>query len=352
MVLATCAAARHPVPWGAAVAGCRPQAALAPRPVLAAPRQRRQAARRQAHIAAAGSDLGTSLATTAATPDYNLLQQHKVFSAATGAEVALTSEWQAAPGTRCVVALLTHFGDLSSTELAQKLMAILPELQASGVRLLAVGLGETAKARRFAELLGFPLDLLYADPSGELYRALGFSPGFAPDVKISAYAKLLPMLAGIGSPGTIQEVLRGYTGDRSAKPVFVATRGGTTDGTGSGVSGTVDGTVGGGGVAGGAAEGGGSLFDVLGKDYQRPFELATLRLFNMGLVLSHWNELAPADERLLTQQGGCLVFDDRRVLYRHADTGILRYAPVEQLAAAALPSGAAAAATQTLRTLL
>jgi hypothetical protein len=131
-----------------------------------------------------------------------------------------------------------------------------------------------------------------SDPSGELYRALGFSPGFAPDVKISAYAKLLPMLAGIGSPGTIQEVLRGYTGDRSAKPVFVATRGGTTDGMGSGVSGTVDGTVGGGGVAGGAAEGGGSLFDVLGKDYQRPFELATLRLFNMGLVLSHCESTA------------------------------------------------------------
>lgn len=27
--------------------------------------------------------------------------------------------------------------------------------------------------------------------------------------------------------------------------------------------------------------------DVLGKGYQRPLELATLRLFNMNLVLSH-----------------------------------------------------------------
>lgn len=48
--------------------------------------------------------------------------------------------------------------------------------------------------------------LLCADPAGELYTALGFSPGFAPDAPVSAYAKLLPMLAGIGSPGTIQEV--------------------------------------------------------------------------------------------------------------------------------------------------
>ena len=45
-----------------------------------------------------------------------------------------------------------------------------------------------------------------ADPTGELYTALSFSRGFAPDASISPYAKLLPMLAGVGSPGTIQEV--------------------------------------------------------------------------------------------------------------------------------------------------
>lgn len=37
-------------------------------------------------------------------------------------------------------------------------------------------------------------------------RALGFNPGFMPDVEVSPYVKLLPMLAGIGSPGTVQEV--------------------------------------------------------------------------------------------------------------------------------------------------
>ncbi len=88
-----------------------------------------------------------------------------------------------------------------------------------------------------------------------LRSALGWSPGFLPDVQVSPYLKLLPMLAGIGSPGTVQarppapfscsgrtghgdlgwahlrgcplcshprpqEVLRGYVGDQSAKPVF------------------------------------------------------------------------------------------------------------------------------------
>lgn len=57
-----------------------------------------------------------------------------------------------------------------------------------------------------------------------------------------------------------QEVLRGYTGDRSARPVFA---------------------------------GPSNLFDVLGQGYQRPLELATLRLFNMNLVLGHCERAAP-----------------------------------------------------------
>jgi len=49
--------------------------------------------------------------------------------------------------------------------------------------------------------------MLYrTDSTGAMYRALGFSPGFAPDAQVSPYLKLLPMLMGIGSPGTIQEV--------------------------------------------------------------------------------------------------------------------------------------------------
>ena len=48
------------------------------------------------------------------------------------------------------------------------------------------------------------------DPTGELYTALGFSPGFLPEANVSAYAKLLPMLAGIGSPGTLQVLPGGW----------------------------------------------------------------------------------------------------------------------------------------------
>ena len=47
------------------------------------------------------------------------------------------------------------------------------------------------------------------------------------------------------------QVLRGYVGDRNSKPVFE----------------------------------GNSPFNILGTGYQRPFELATLRLFNMVGIL-------------------------------------------------------------------
>lgn len=239
-----------------------------------------------------------------------------VYKVATGEPTTLGSQWSGEPGTRVVVALFTHWADLSSVEFAQKLLAVLPELQAAGVGVLAVGLGEVGKAKRFSELSGFPLDLLYAEPSSALYTGLGFNRGFLPDTQVSPYVKLLGMLAGVGSPGTIQEVLRGYVGDRNSKPVF----------TGS------------------------NPFDILGKGYQRPFELATLRLYNMNTVLSHWAELAPADEQLLTLQGGCIVFNGPDVVFRHADSGILKYADVGKVVAAALPPSAATdAPTQVLR---
>ncbi|KAI7838571.1 hypothetical protein COHA_007643 [Chlorella ohadii] len=256
-----------------------------------------------------------------ATGDYPALQGRTVYSAASGAEVELPSLWRAEPGKRCIVVFLTHFADLSSTELAQKLKAVLPELQGAGVGVIAVGLGNVAAARKFADLLQFPLDLLYADPMGDLYTALGFSRGALPDAPVSPYAKLLLMLAGIESPGTIQEVLRGYVGDRSAKPVFAQDS---------------------------------NLFDVLGRGYQRPFELATLRLYNMNTVLGNWKDLAPTNTRLLTQQGGCIAFDGQTTIFRHADTGILKYADVDALVAAVLPGAAPAGAapTQVTRTLL
>ena len=151
------------------------------------------------------------------------------------------------------------------------------------------GLGSAEAAALFAAQTGVDPASVFALESGALYAELGFSGGFAPDAPVSPYLKLVPMLLGAGSPGTVQEVLRGYVGDRGAPEVFA----------------------------------GGSVFDVLGSGYQRPFELASRRLLNMASILPRWGDLAPADPALLTAQGGTFVFCDGETRFAHRASGIL-----------------------------
>ncbi len=71
----------------------------------------------------------------------------------------------------------------------------------------------------------------------------------------------------------------------------------------------------------------GSLFNLAGgKGFQRPFELATLRLRNMVEVLSHWKTYVP-DAAYLTQRGGTFLFNELgELVYSHRDPGILGFA--------------------------
>ena len=208
-----------------------------------------------------------------------------------------------APKGRCVLALLSHFGDLTPWEYAQELKErALPALEAAQVPLVFCGLGSAEAAALFAAQTGVDPANVFALDSGALYEELGFSRGFAPDAPVSPYLKLLPMLLGVGSPGTVQEVVRGYVGDRDAPEVFA----------------------------------GGSVFDVLGSGYQRPFELASRRLLNMASILPRWRDLAPADAGLLTAQGGTFVFADGETRFAHRASGILDRAPVDAVLEAAL----------------
>jgi hypothetical protein len=122
-----------------------------------------------------------------------------------------------------------------------------------------------------------------------LHQALGLYAGL--QTPGGPWPGLLLMCAGIGSPGTLQEVLRGYTGDRTAPqrlnlPLFRA--------------------------AG-------------GEGFQRPFELATVRLQNMVEVLGNWRTYVPRDD-FITQRGGTFLLEaDDTLLYSHRDRGILGF---------------------------
>ena len=193
------------------------------------------------------------------------------------------------PGRRRLVLLLSQLGDFDSLEYAQALVPLLPRLQAAGIEVVSIGIGDEAGRQRFCGFTGFPAERLQVDATPELHRALGLYPGLT--TPGGAWPGLLLMCAGIGSPGTLAEVLRGYTGDRRApqrldSPLFA--------------------------LAG-------------GEGFQRPFELATVRLRNMLEVLGHWRTYVPRDD-FMTQRGGTYLLEsDDTVLYSHHDRGILGF---------------------------
>ncbi|MFN9622382.1 MAG: AhpC/TSA family protein [Cyanobacteriota bacterium] len=192
-------------------------------------------------------------------------------------------------GRRRLVVLLSQLGDFDSLEHAQALAGALPRLQAAGIAALAIGIGEEAGAERFCAFTGYPRDLLEVEPTPRLHQALGLHPGL--QTPGGPWPALLLMCAGVGSPGTLAEVLRGYTGDRSApqrlaSPLFA--------------------------LAG-------------GEGFQRPFELATVRLRNMIEVLGHWRTYVPRDD-FLTQRGGTYLLEaDDSLLYSFEDRGLLGF---------------------------
>ena len=192
-------------------------------------------------------------------------------------------------GGRRLVLLFSQLGDFDSMEYAQALVPVLPRLEVAGIRTLAIAIGEQAGADRFCNYTGFPREALAVDAEPALHRELGLYAGLK--TPGGPWPGLLLMCAGIGSPGTLAEVFRGYRGDRNApqridSPLFK--------------------------LAG-------------GEGFQRPFELATVRLRNMQEVLGHWRTYVPQDA-FITQRGGTFLIDaDDSLIYSHRDEGILGF---------------------------
>ena len=176
-------------------------------------------------------------------------------------------------GQRRLVLLLSQLGDFDSMEYAQALVPVLPRLEAAGINTCAIAIGDAAGAERFCAFTGFPRRMLQVQADAALHQALGLYAGL--QTPGGPWPALLLMCAGIGSPGTLQEVLRGYTGDRNAP--------------------------------------------------QRPFELATVRLQNMVEVLGNWRTYVPRDD-FITQRGGTFLLEaNDTLLYSHRDPGILGF---------------------------
>ncbi|MEM9163347.1 MAG: peroxiredoxin-like family protein [Cyanobacteria bacterium P01_F01_bin.4] len=213
--------------------------------------------------------------------------------------------------TRQLILLWPQLGDFDSLEYAWWLRREADQLKANDITVRAVGIGDRNSGQRFCDYTGFPPAHLFVDPTAALHQALGLYPGLTlkvPGLKPGqvVWLNLMLMCAGIASPGTLSEVFRGYRGDRNAPQLIDDDE-------------VVQGTP--------LPAIKGSFFQRAGgKGFQRPFELATLRLRNMTEVLSHWGTYVP-DATYLTQRGATFLFDAHgQLMYEHRDRNILGFA--------------------------
>jgi len=213
--------------------------------------------------------------------------------------------------SKLLVLIWSQLGDFDNLEYAWWLQREKEKLEAKGVTIRAIGIGDYNSGIKFCEYTGFPQEWLFVDSEAKIHRDLQLYQGLSINFPLlstsqKAWLNLMLMCAGIGSPGTLAEVFRGYKGDKKAPQLF-------------GDEEVIRDTP--------LPEIKGSFFKFAGgKDFQRPFELATLRLRNMTEVLSNWNTYVP-NSSYLTQRGGTFLFDSKgNLIYEHRDAGILGFA--------------------------
>ena len=240
---------------------------------------------------------------------YSILSQTKRLRISDGQIIPIFSDLGSTE--RLLVLIWSQLGDFDSLEYAWWLQKESSKLRDKGIEVRAIGIGDRNSGLKFCEYTKFPQECLFIDPEAEIHRQLELYQGLSWKIPFfstaqNSWLNLILMCGGIGSSGTLTEVFRGYKGDRQApqlidnEEVIRATPLPPIKG---------------------------SFFKLAGgTGFQRPFELATLRLRNMSEVLGNWRTYVPQDT-YLTQRGGTFLFDSQgNLLYEHRDRGILGFA--------------------------
>lgn len=245
---------------------------------------------------------------------------------------------------KTLVVILPQLGEFDSSEYCEFLVAAEKALKENDIDLRVVGIGDTTAAQNFCEFTGLSPEKLCIDPNGTLHKELSLHCG--PDFTVpegvsndvlkfflrqlpggipadeeqvrpvsTAWLNYLAMCAGIGAPGTLPEILRGYFGDKNAPERFrdddIVKAGFITVGPGVGPTKVGPFSY--------------QQWFADEKGYQRPVELATVRLKNMVEVLTKWDDYV-SNYNTIALRGATYLFDeDGTELYSYKSRGVLTY---------------------------
>ena len=195
-------------------------------------------------------------------------------------------------------------GDFDSIEYAINLSKFSKESKFSkdlDVFIIAIG-GEIGKDK-FCKFTGFSEKNLRTVENNDIHKKVGASEGL--NIGLGGWINMVLMLSGIGSPNTLKEVLRGYTGDKNSNQIYNSQD-------------EIN--------LGNLFKFSGKLFDkTFGGNYLRPFELATFRLKNMIEIIQNWNDYI-FDSKYLPQRASTFLIDDQNeIIYKYISKAILNY---------------------------
>jgi len=194
-------------------------------------------------------------------------------------------------------------GDFDSFEYAMNLSKFVRANNVENLDIFFIAIGNEKGKDKFCKYTGFPKKNLKVVNNNQIHNIVGASAGL--DVGLGGWINLTLMLMGIGSPKTIIEVLRGYTGDKGSKQIY-------HDNDQINLFNFFKFS--------------GKLFArPFGKGYLRPFELATFRLKNMLEIFKNWEDYM-TNNKYLTQRSCTFIMDqDNNIKYKYFSKDILNY---------------------------
>ena len=195
-------------------------------------------------------------------------------------------------------------GDFDSIEYAINLSKFIRDNKLSkDLDIFIVAIGSECGKEKFCKFTGFSEKNLRTVENNEVHELMGSSKGL--NIGLGGWINMVLMLSGIGSPNTIKEVLRGYTGDINSNQIYNSQEKINLFNL---------------------FKFSGKLFDkTFGGNYLRPFELATFRLTNMIEIIQNWNDYVLDAEYLPQRVSTFLIKDQKEIIYKFISKSVLNY---------------------------